>query len=217
MRLPSAVRRSRRGSSAPARRARLHGQRARPVAAPHELAAVAAEHLAAEIAGRRLELPVPGQDAPRARRAPITKAGIDSTSSRWRRSERSSSTRRRSRSRRSAGLLERAPDRVEEVGRRDRLEHVGEGRDAHGRDRALDGGVARHHDRLHERRARAQRRQQRQAVAVGQAHVDERDVEVALGRERERRATIARDGRLDAERLRRSPPCSRRARRRRRR
>ena len=57
-------------------------------------------------------------------------------------------------------LLERAADRVEQIGRRGGFEHVGEGGDAYGRDRPLNGRVASDHHRLNKRRAGPQGREQ---------------------------------------------------------
>ena len=85
-------------------------------------------------------------------------------------------------------LLERPPDRVQQVRRRNGLEHVGEGVAAHGRDRAFERGVSRDQHQLDERRARAERLEKRHSVSVWQAHVDQRHVEVPLVHQRRARS-----------------------------
>ena len=124
-----------------------------------------------------------------------TKAGTDSTSSRCRRSERSSCSRRRSPLAIERRLLERAPGRVEQIGRRDRLENVGERRAPHGGDGALDRRVAGHHHRLQEGRAGAQRRRaatcrRRRAAARRSARRRSRARRPARARSRRSRAII---------------------------
>jgi len=98
-------------------------------------------------------------------------------------------------------LLQRTPDRIEQNRRRRGFEHVSEGTHPHGGNGPLHPGVARDHDRLHEGREGPQGGQQREPVAIGEAHVDECHIEGPISGERQGGPAIGSGGRLDVEGL----------------